>query len=536
MAADILQGGLGPDRFDGGGQPNDGIGDSVSYHRATGAVNVSLVTGRGDLGEATGDTLINIENLIGSDYDDTLTGDGGDNILLGGAGDDLLDGGPGADLLIGGAGRDTVSYQRAYSTHGVRVDLALGVADGSAAQGDRLAGIENLTGSWQDDELYGDDAANRLHGEAGDDRLAGRGGADVFVSYHDGGHDTVLDFDLERDRLELHLYDTNLDWRSLAIAADGADTVIGVGERASLTLQDVSPDELAAQHFVLVREVRPMPPQVTDDTDDTDDSPPSLTLEGTAGDDTLVGTDGDDILIGKGGADTLMGKGGNDLLEGGAGADTLDGGADTDTASYASSAAAVTVDLSGTKDGNGYITGTGGDAAGDKLKNIENLTGSAYGDTLTGDDNANTLTGGAGDDALTGKGGNDVLYGSNGSDTLYGDAGKDTLYGGADNDTLLGGADADTLDGGKGLDTLYGGSGNDVFVFASGDGVDNVNDFAAGDRIDLQAFNLTGISDPDLTITQQAVGNTTNTVITVGDITIKLLIFSDTLVANDFIF
>ena len=44
-----------------------------------------------------GDTLSNIENLIGSAYGDTLTGDDRDNVIESGAGEDVLDGGDGAD-------------------------------------------------------------------------------------------------------------------------------------------------------------------------------------------------------------------------------------------------------------------------------------------------------------------------------------------------------------------------------------------------------------------------------------------------------
>ena len=113
----------------------------------------------------------------------------------------------------------------------------------------------------------------------------------------------------------------------------------------------------------------------------------SLTLTGTAGDDTLEGGTGDD---------TLNGLAGNDTLIGGAGADALDGGTDTDTASYAGSSAAVTVSLVA------GATNTGGDAEGDTLSNIENLTGSAHDDSLTGNDFGNDLSGGAGADTLNG--------------------------------------------------------------------------------------------------------------------------------------
>jgi lysophospholipase L1-like esterase len=53
------------------------------------------------------DSLTNIDNLVGSAYDDTLTGNAGVNILQGGAGNDRLDGSGGSDLLYGNAGTDT---------------------------------------------------------------------------------------------------------------------------------------------------------------------------------------------------------------------------------------------------------------------------------------------------------------------------------------------------------------------------------------------------------------------------------------------
>ena len=123
-------------------------------------------------------------------------------------------------------------------------------------------------------------------------------------------------------------------------------------------------------------------------------------------------------------ADTLSGGDGNDTLHGGAGADSLDGGAGTDTASYATSTAAVTVDLSAG-------TGSGGTAAGDTLTAVENVTGSDYADTLTGDTGANSLDGGSGNDTLSGGDGNDTLQGGAGDDSLSGGAGDDIIYGGA---------------------------------------------------------------------------------------------------------
>ncbi|MEZ5755666.1 MAG: hypothetical protein R3D90_13160 [Paracoccaceae bacterium] len=91
-------------------------------------------------------------------------------------------------------------------------------------------------------------------------------------------------------------------------------------------------------------------------------------LSGFEGDDLLMGMNGNDTLAGGDGNDALQGGNGKDLLEGGAGADTLDGGIGVDMASWAGSSAGVSVNLRAK-------TAEGGDATGDVLIAIENLTG-----------------------------------------------------------------------------------------------------------------------------------------------------------------
>ena len=177
-------------------------------------------------------------------------------------------------------------------------------------------------------------------------------------------------------------------------------------------------------------------------------------LHGTDESDVIQGFDRDDLLYGYLGNDRLFGGAGKDTLFGGAGADVLDGGEDNDTASYINSASGVKVKLSG--------TGSGGDAEGDTLINIESLVGSRHDDYLFGDT------------------GDNVISGSRGNDRIYGGGGNDRIYGGIGNDEL---------NGGEGVDIFYGGIGDDNFVFTDGDGHDTIEDFVAGagsnDVIDL---------------------------------------------------
>ena len=190
----------------------------------------------------------------------------------------------------------------------------------------------------------------------------------------------------------------------------------------------------------------------------------------------------------RGGAD-------GDTLDGGPGADTLDGGAGTDTATYASAMEGVTVDLSGGNRG-------AGDAAGDNFDSIEQYRGSNHADIFIASDDPDNINGGP--DGDTSK--DTVSYARSDEGVTVNldtpaQAAADSGY--ANGDTLtnienvIGSNHVDTLTaistgsvitGGKEDDILHGGSGNDTFVFASGDGEDQINSFAAADKIDLSAF------------------------------------------------
>ena len=98
---DVLIGRGGADKLIGGG----GI-DTVNYAASAGGIGVALAFHLGSGGDATGDRLFGIENVIGSAFEDEIAGNGIANRLSGGKGDDLLAGRGGRDILTGGAGAD----------------------------------------------------------------------------------------------------------------------------------------------------------------------------------------------------------------------------------------------------------------------------------------------------------------------------------------------------------------------------------------------------------------------------------------------
>ncbi|RWL84227.1 MAG: type I secretion C-terminal target domain-containing protein [Mesorhizobium sp.] len=105
IGGEVIAASSGADTLNGG----TGFGDTVDYSNATAGVTVNLllqtVTGAG----ATGDTISNFENAIGSGFGDTMTANNTGSLLSGGGGDDTLIGGNGNDLLIGGLGHDTLT-------------------------------------------------------------------------------------------------------------------------------------------------------------------------------------------------------------------------------------------------------------------------------------------------------------------------------------------------------------------------------------------------------------------------------------------
>ncbi|MFD7073371.1 hypothetical protein ACFV9G_04100 [Nocardioides sp. NPDC059952] len=517
---DYLTGDAGVNRIDGGSGDDDVAGaggrdsldggegtDTVSYHTEPGPVRVDLSEVGGPVAP---DTLSGLEGVIGSNYDDKLTGDSGANALRGGRGDDVIDGGAGDDVIAGDEGRDTASF--ASATAGVRASAATQVSAARGAGDDELVSIEDLEGSAYDDKLTGDGGSNTLSGGAGNDTLAGVGGSDVVLGgagdddLSGGDGDDALRGDSGNDRVTggNGIDRASFSTATSAVRANMTSTSGGAGTDSMTTVEaltgskysdtltggsgadslagDAGDDTLVGGHgndrlsggsgndtFRIVGNTMPTMSD-TSGSDHIDLSqrgtgaylaiPTGIEkVTGTRYADRIVGNSGANYIQGGAGNDTIYGKSGNDSISGGDGNDVIDpgtgndsisGGGGTDKLTYASATARVTVRLNTTA-----AQGTGGSGT-ERISSIESLTGSSYSDTLIGNSSANVLSGGAGNDTIRGGGGNDYVDGGVGHDKLYGDSGDDRLFGSTGYDYLYGGVGRDYGDGGPGADHLYG--------------------------------------------------------------------------------
>jgi Ca2+-binding RTX toxin-like protein len=474
---DVLNGGEGGDTLDGG----NGL-DVASYKQgAKVAINITNNNGvlTGTQGDAIGDVFINIEQIEGTNFNDTIGGndqnnvfDGadGDDLLLGGNGDDLLIGGKGKDTLDGGIGSDWASY--VYSSVAVNVNLTTGMNLAGDAEGDVLISIENLHGSTKNDTLTGNDVDNRIDGADGDDQIKGAGGNDLINSDNGNdrleggvGNDTLLggkgrdtliggegddslDGDQEADTYESSGAESEYDIFN-DTGTTGVDTLINTG---------VTPLILNSFNFLngIDSVVGAIVGNANNNVFNFGAINSNVIVDGAAGNDTVYGSDQNDLLSGGEGDDTVFGGKGNDTLIGGDGLDTLDGGEGSDV-----------YEASENQAENDVFADTG--AVGiDTLKNtgitplvlnsfsatngIDAIVGGIVGNANNNilDFSAITASGVVADGAT----GDDVISGGTQDDILRGSEGKDSIVGGAGNDFLDSGTEQDTLKGGIGDDHL----------------------------------------------------------------------------------
>ena len=489
--------------------------DTVSFEKLKEGVTATL---------AAGSIITNVENLIGTSENDSLTGDAGDNVIEGGDGADILDGAGNPGTNSKG---DTVSYENSDRRVTVTLDGTTAVnPSGGHAQGDTISNFENVTGSDYDDNLTGDSVANVLTGGAGDDRLKGADGDDTIeggagADEMDGDNATVAG-----------------QTRSLSDTLSYASSTAGVTVNLATLIfsgGDAEGDEVEVERDAF-------DPDGAGPRDPVDVST-FENLTGSMNNDRLTGDHRVNILTGLRGNDTLMGGAGVDTLIGGPGADMLDGGEDAreennmitarpatdlngdgdtddageaaitagpasiDVASYAGAMAGITINLATGR-------GTAGDAMGDTLVNIEQVLGSGHDDTFLAGPGPDNIDGGgnpammpAGDTVsyelsdeavqvtLAAEGTAQTQADQDDSDSyatgdillnienITGSGQGDELIGNAQANKLMGGDGNDKMAGGAGDDTLMGGDGNDMLGAVDVDGDGTPEDETGNDKL-----------------------------------------------------
>ena len=174
---------------------------------------------------------------------------------------------------------------------------------------------------------------------------------------------------------------------------------------------------------------------------------------------------------------------------------------------------------------------------GDDVITLDETNGPLPAAQLFGGDGNDTLTGGSGNDDISGQDGNDSLSGRAGDDLLSGGSGNDFIAGGAGNDTLIGGAGNDFLDGDQGADVGILGAGDDVFRWDQGDGSDRVD---GGSGFDEMLFNGFGVGEQfnlsasgDHTLFTRVQGNIVMDLTDIEKVTVNALGGADTINVND---
>jgi Ca2+-binding RTX toxin-like protein len=387
---DVLVAGAGADTFQGGtGQDNldaSGAATGVAIDLSTGAMSGDLV----------GDDLIagGIEGVIGSAFDDTLTGfDSFDptftNQLYGGAGNDLIDGRGGDDVLDGGTGNDSI------------------------------------TGGTGNDQIAGGDDRDVITAQGNDSVDGGEGGDDFDTLVVDGIQSiTYSSADNESGTVTL------LDGSTITFT--GIETIREAGVNPDGLIWGTGGDDLIGAGYV-------------DANGDITDNNDAILSNPGSDDDEIYALDGNDTIQSLLGDDRAYGGTGNDLVQTGAGNDYAQGDEDDDTVEGGAGDDFLRGDTGNDQvfggDGNDSVYGGAGN---------DSVYGGDGDDYVYGGFGDDTVYGGAGNDTITGSGEADEVHGDDGDDLMQGSNGADTMYGGAGADTMLGEEDADTFYGGGG--------------------------------------------------------------------------------------
>lgn len=423
--------------------------DTISFADLSAGLTANLGTGAISGAGATG-TASNFENIIGSQYDDQITGTSGANVIQGGGGNDAIRGNGGNDTIDGGLGTDILYFDILQSDMTANLQTQ---TLGGAAAGTTIVNVEGVISGNGNDSLTGfTSAASYLQGGAGNDILIGGTGADTEKG--DAGHDIIygtLGADWLYDPDDA-VFDYSGSPTGVALIAAGslylgyggfaeADHVVVTGGSASHYEFDLTPFN---DIMSLVANT-------------------SNTIYAGAGDDLIVGSDIINTAIHN--VNTLYGGAGFDTIHpGGDGYDTVDfgtGGGVLDYALHGAAGSLTYVDFEWAEPGgtstvhmynvvNGSTTVTDfgtTTVAGD----FGTFVGTAAADIINGNSVSNTLYGGGGLDVINGGGGNDAITGIG---TIHGNDGNDTI--------VISGSDPTSA-----AEAVYGDAGNDTIILTA---------------------------------------------------------------------
>jgi Ca2+-binding RTX toxin-like protein len=470
----------------------DGAGtDTLDVSTATAAATLDLRDGAWQWIGTKSDSILadgqfyigngtQIENAIGTAFNDTIRGNEVANTLDGGAGNDTLSGGAGNDLYIVDSVLDVVIEGSNAGIDTVQTSVSYTLS----------ANIENLTlTSTGAINGIGNALNNIITGNSGDNTLNGGGGADTLV----GG--------LGND---IYVVDNTADVVNEALNA-GTDTV-----RASVSYSLSS----NVENMILT-------------------GSSNINATGNDSDNSLTGNTGNNTLNGGVGTDTLIGGAGNDLYIVANSADVITEGGNSGTDSVQSSA---TYYLSANLE-NLTLTGTAAiNGVGNTLNNT--ISGNSGDNVLNGGTGADTLIGGLGNDLYVVDNSADVVseLTSQGTDTINTTVSYSlsdnvenlnltgtvaiNATGNTLNNTIRGNSGVNFISGGDGNDTLTGAGGSDHFLFNTAlnatTNKDTITDLASDDKLDLSRliFSNLGavgslspddlVSGADLTTAQNA--------------------------------
>lgn len=264
---DVLEGGAGGDTIDGG----LGI-DTASYEHATARVYASLEAQMGYEGDASGDQLYGIENLIGSAFDDSLVGDDGNNSLRGNGGEDDIAGRGGDDRLIvsatpnyidGGEGKDALivlgggtvglietrftGIETVYVRNDTHLDMTNVLAGTKIVSQSTSGHAVEIDGTSGTDTIRAGKGGDTIDGGRGGDKLFGGTGADSFHFGNSFGRDKIYGLDLNADHIVIDVPGAgDVQLRSFNGGHDTLVTFAGVETGNKIILHDVGVDDVRA--------------------------------------------------------------------------------------------------------------------------------------------------------------------------------------------------------------------------------------------------------------------------------------------------